>query len=87
MKTGSIASARCPTRTNDNEAAAVAAHRWWSLPDLRNSTDRFFPEGLVEIFERLREHGLVLTGLHPGSWCGREEFMGFQDVLIAVRDA
>jgi len=39
------------------------------------------------IFERLREHGLVLTGLHPGSWCGREEFMGFQDLLVAVRDA
>lgn len=39
------------------------------------------------IFERLREQGLVLTGLHPGSWCGREEFMGFQDLLVAVRDA
>ncbi len=39
------------------------------------------------IFERLREHGLTLTGLHPGSWCGREEFMSFQDVLVAVRDA
>ena len=45
------------SRPNDNEAAAVAAHRWWSLPDLRNSTDRFFPEGLVEIFERLRDAG------------------------------
>lgn len=39
------------------------------------------------IFERLREHGLVLTGLHPGSWCGREEHMQFSDVLVAVRDA
>lgn len=39
------------------------------------------------IFERLRERGLTLTGLHPGSWCGREEFVGFQDLLVAVRDA
>ncbi|MBA2350064.1 MAG: class I SAM-dependent methyltransferase, partial [Solirubrobacterales bacterium] len=37
------------------------------------------------IFERLREHGLTLEGLHPGSWCGREEHMGFQDLLVAVR--
>lgn len=39
------------------------------------------------LFKRLREHGLVLTQTHPGSWCGREEFMGFQDLLVAVRDA
>ena len=38
------------------------------------------------VFERLREHGLVLTDLHPGSWSGREEHMHFQDVLVAVRD-
>ena len=38
------------------------------------------------IFGRLREHGLVLTDLHPGSWSGRKEHMHFQDVLVAVRD-
>ncbi len=43
-----------PGRAGDNEAAAVAAHRWWSLSDLRTSTERFFPEGLVEIVERLQ---------------------------------
>jgi len=41
------------SRQGDNEAAAVAAHRWWTLPELRSSTDRFFPEGLLEIVERL----------------------------------
>ena len=41
------------SRPGDNEAAAVAAHRWWSLADLRVSADRFYPEGLVEIVTRL----------------------------------
>ena len=41
-------------RPGDNEAAAVAAHRWWSLSELRGSDERFFPEGLVEIVERLQ---------------------------------
>lgn len=45
------------SRSGDNEAAAVAAHRWWSLADLRLSADRFFPEGLVEIVERLHSQG------------------------------
>jgi 8-oxo-dGTP pyrophosphatase MutT (NUDIX family) len=41
------------SRPDDNEAAAVAAHRWWSLPELRASDDRFFPEGLADLVERL----------------------------------
>jgi 8-oxo-dGTP pyrophosphatase MutT (NUDIX family) len=41
----------------DNEAAAVAAHRWWSLADLRLSTDRFFPVGLVDVADRLHRQG------------------------------
>ena len=45
------------SRPGDNEAAAVAAHRWWSLADLRNSADRIFPEGLVEIVERQQREG------------------------------
>jgi 8-oxo-dGTP pyrophosphatase MutT (NUDIX family) len=44
-------------RLHDNEAAAVAAHRWWSVADLRLSTDRFFPEGLVEIVDHLHRQG------------------------------
>jgi 8-oxo-dGTP pyrophosphatase MutT (NUDIX family) len=41
------------SRPGDNEAAAVAAHRWWSLPELRASGERFFPEGLADLVERL----------------------------------
>ena len=50
-----------PSRPDDNEAAAVAAHRWWSLPDLRDSEERFFPEGLVDIVQRLRDDGAPTT--------------------------
>lgn len=39
------------------------------------------------VFETLRAQGLALTGLHPGSWCGREEFVSFQDIVVATRDA
>ena len=38
------------------------------------------------VFETLRGQGLELTALHPGSWCGREEFVSFQDIVIAQRD-
>jgi SAM-dependent methyltransferase len=38
------------------------------------------------VFETLRREGLELTALHPGSWCGREEFVSFQDIVIAQRD-
>ena len=54
-----------------------------ALVPLRHEDESFTDE---RIFERLREHGLVLTDLHPGSWSGREEHMHFQDVLVAVRD-
>ena len=40
-------------RPGDNEAEAVAAHRWWSLAELRASGERFFPEGLADLVERL----------------------------------
>jgi 8-oxo-dGTP pyrophosphatase MutT (NUDIX family) len=43
-----------PGRAGDGEAAAVAAHRWWSLADLHVSRELFFPQGLVEIVERLQ---------------------------------
>lgn len=40
------------SRPGDNEGAAVAAHRWWSLADLRASTERFFPDGIGDAIER-----------------------------------
>jgi SAM-dependent methyltransferase len=38
------------------------------------------------VFETLRRHDLVLTQVHPGSWCGREEFVSFQDVVVASKE-
>jgi 8-oxo-dGTP pyrophosphatase MutT (NUDIX family) len=48
-------------RAGDGEAAAVAARRWWSLSELRASRERFFPDGLTEIVERLQAEGLSTT--------------------------
>ena len=76
--------------------AYVHPDEGWIVDPGPESTARTLLAGLPEeavayadewIFERLRAHGLVLTDLHPGSWCGREEHMHFQDVLVAVRDA
>jgi SAM-dependent methyltransferase len=38
------------------------------------------------VFRTLRDQKLELTGLHPGSWCGREEFVSFQDIVVAQRN-
>src|ERR1035437_6561938 len=43
-----------PGRAGDSVTKAVAAHRWWSLSDLRDSSERFYLEGLVAIVERLQ---------------------------------
>ncbi len=37
------------------------------------------------VFRALRSHGLTLTDLQPGSWCGREEFVSFQDIVVAEK--
>ncbi len=39
------------------------------------------------VFATLRRHGMTLVGLHPGSWCGREEHLSFQDIIVAEREA
>jgi 8-oxo-dGTP pyrophosphatase MutT (NUDIX family) len=48
-------------REGDSEAAAVTAHRWWSLSELRASREQFFPEGLAGIVERLQAEGFPST--------------------------
>jgi SAM-dependent methyltransferase len=50
--------------------------------------DESLPEEAVAyddewVFETLRGNGLELIGLHPGSWSGREEFVSFQDIVVA----
>lgn len=39
------------------------------------------------LFQTLRRHNLMLTGVHPGSWCGREEHLSFQDIVVAERES
>jgi SAM-dependent methyltransferase len=50
--------------------------------------DESLPEEAVAyddewVFETLRASGLELAGLHPGSWSGREEYISFQDIVVA----
>lgn len=44
---------RLVSREGDNEAAAVAAHRWWSLADLEATRDVLFPDELTEVLRRV----------------------------------
>jgi len=52
------------SRQGDNELAAVAAHRWWSLADLEASQDRMFPEGLTAVLKQVAE-GAIPTPEGP----------------------
>lgn len=50
--------------------------------------DESLPEEAVAyddewVFELLRGHGVELTGVHPGSWSGRDEHVSFQDIVVA----
>jgi 8-oxo-dGTP pyrophosphatase MutT (NUDIX family) len=44
--------ARPVTRHADNERAAVAAHGWWTLEDLRSTSETIYPEDLADIVGR-----------------------------------
>jgi 8-oxo-dGTP pyrophosphatase MutT (NUDIX family) len=44
---------RLVSRLGDNETAAVAAHRWWSLAELEATRDAFFPDGLTDVLRRV----------------------------------
>jgi 8-oxo-dGTP pyrophosphatase MutT (NUDIX family) len=41
------------TRQGDNEADAIAAHRWWSLSDLEGSKETIFPEDIADLLRRV----------------------------------
>jgi 8-oxo-dGTP pyrophosphatase MutT (NUDIX family) len=43
--------------TDDLEADAVAAHRWWTLADLATTSDVIHPPGLAATVERLLRDG------------------------------
>ena len=36
---------------SDPEAQAIADHRWWSVDDLRTTTERIYPPGLADLAE------------------------------------
>ena len=42
-----------------------------------------FDEGWVK--RRLGECGVTVTGVWPGTWCGRESGRSFQDIVIAMK--
>ena len=44
--------ARLVTREGDNELAAVEAHRWWSVEDLRATFETVYPDGLAALVEQ-----------------------------------
>lgn len=41
------------------------------------------PQPLVE--QMYRDAGLSVEATRPGSWCGREQFLSYQDICVAVR--
>lgn len=81
---------------NDTSRALIADGRsglpFLDAQDQVALVDEAVPEEAVAyaddwVFEVLRRHGLVLTQLHPGSWCGREEHVSFQDLVIAEKES
>jgi 8-oxo-dGTP pyrophosphatase MutT (NUDIX family) len=55
--------ARAPTatigrgRAGDNETASAAAHRWWSLDDVRSTAATIYPRQLETVLRKLLENG------------------------------
>lgn len=80
---------------NDTSRALIAAGKSglpFIDPDEQVAlVDEAVPEEAIAfaddwVFEVLRRHGLVLTNLHPGSWCGRDEHVSFQDLVICEKE-
>ena len=55
------------------------------------TTDKSTPEDAIAYQERyikdlLSKHGVSITKpVHYGSWCGRQTFLGFQDIVVAEK--
>jgi 8-oxo-dGTP pyrophosphatase MutT (NUDIX family) len=39
-------------RRSDNERAAIEAHRWWSLEELRSTSETIYPQDLAGLVKR-----------------------------------
>lgn len=61
--------------------------------DLCLSTSESTPEEAIAypeetVFELYRNHGLgLMTPVQYGSWCGRDRFLSFQDIVVAEKPA
>lgn len=80
-----------------NEAALELIETGKSTRDIRHAMgsckveNRSYPEDAVGHFEadvaRMHsKHGLQLEGsIHHGSWCGREEYLSYQDIAVVTK--
>jgi SAM-dependent methyltransferase len=77
---------------NDTSRALIAAGKagleFLDVDQRVAILDEAVPEEAVAyddewVFEALRHNGLELSGMHPGSWSGRDEFVSFQDIVVA----
>jgi ADP-ribose pyrophosphatase YjhB (NUDIX family) len=44
-------------RAGDNETASAAAHRWWSIDDVRSTAATIYPRQLETLMRKLLENG------------------------------
>jgi hypothetical protein len=54
------------------------------------ATNRDIPEAAIAYDEKyvrdlFRKYGEIIGPVHYGSWCGREEYLDFQDIVVAEK--
>jgi 8-oxo-dGTP pyrophosphatase MutT (NUDIX family) len=47
-----------PAGWTATEVATILDHKWWSIEELRRTTEIVYPEGLAELLERLTAEGV-----------------------------
>jgi hypothetical protein len=53
--------------------------------------DKDAPESAIAYDEQYirslyQEHGMmIIEPVHYGSWCGRQRFLSYQDIIVAIR--
>lgn len=47
----------------DLEVRSMDAHRWWSVPALRESDERIYPDGLADLVEAVLAHAAPTEGV------------------------
>ena|SRR5690242_6232922 len=59
--------------------------------DRDHTASNEMPELAVALDERwvtnlYQKTGLNITGLYYGSWCGRQEYLSYQDIILGVKE-